>query len=89
MSANVALSDPIATTLTTQGYLSDGNSHKISISGSGGNNFFDVLRNKNTLYLDGEAGDDTFVVQSFTALEINADLGDLGIFGNGGDIKLK
>jgi hypothetical protein len=59
--------------LTTQGYLSDGNSHKISISGSGGNDFFDVLRNNDILDLNGETGDDTFVVRSFVALEINED----------------
>ncbi len=78
--------------MTTQGYLSDGNSHKISISGSGGNDFFDVLRNKDILDLNGEAGDDTFVVRSFIALEIdedgstsNPELGDLGIYGEDGD----
>jgi hypothetical protein len=82
--------------LTTQGYLSDGNSHKISISGSGGSDFFDVLRNKDILDLNGEADDDTFVVRSFIALEINEDgstsnpdLGDLGIFGADGDDQVE
>jgi hypothetical protein len=42
----VALADRIQTTLTTQGYLSNGNSHPLILNGDFGNDFFDVLRNK-------------------------------------------
>jgi len=63
--ANVAVSDPITTTLTTKGYLSNGNSHPVSISGGAGGDFFDVLRNLDVADLNGKAGDDTFVVRSF------------------------
>lgn len=62
--------DPIETTLTTQGYLSDGNSHSIAIKGQGGDDFFDVVRNKQSIDLDGDSGNDLFVVRSFLALRI-------------------
>ena len=64
-SANLNIMDPICTTLTTKGYLSDGNSHDIIINGGAGEDTFDVLRNKQILDLNGESGDDTFVVRSF------------------------
>jgi hypothetical protein len=41
----VSVSDPVKVTNTTQGFLSNGNSHPITISGSFGDDFFDVLRN--------------------------------------------
>ena len=36
INGNVQVSDPISTTETTKGYLSDGNSHPITINGQGG-----------------------------------------------------
>lgn len=42
----VSTADPIKTTLTTKGYLSDGCSHPVTINGGYGNDFFDILRNK-------------------------------------------
>ncbi|CAB9505197.1 Kringle domain [Seminavis robusta] len=62
--------DPIDTTLTTQGYLSDGNHHTIVINGQGGGDYFDVIRNTQLLDLNGDSGDDTFVIRSFLALRI-------------------
>ena len=53
--------DPIDTTLTTKGYLSDGCSHPVSIYGYFGNDFFDVLRNKCILDLNGESGESLLV----------------------------
>lgn len=43
--ANVHIDDPIETTTTTKGYLSNGNSHPITVNGYYGNDYFDVLRN--------------------------------------------
>ncbi len=65
--------DPISTTLTTKGYLSDGNSHSLSVNGGYGNDNFDVLRNRYLLDLNGDSDDDTFVVRSFLALDIDDD----------------
>jgi hypothetical protein len=61
----VSTIDPIKTTLTTKGYLSDGCSHPITLNGGSGNDAYDVLRNKCILDLNGESGDDAFVVRSF------------------------
>eukprot|EP00956_Cyclotella_meneghiniana_P044528 scaffold321642_cov83-Cyclotella_meneghiniana.AAC.1 len=61
----ISTSDPITTTLTTRGYLSDGCSHPVTLNGGSGNDAYDVLRNKCILDLNGESGDDAFVVRSF------------------------
>ncbi len=86
------ISDPIRTTATTKGYLSDGNSFPLSINGGFGNDFFDVLRNRQLLDLNGDSDDDLFVVRSFLALDLDSDgnpienttLGNASIAGGGG-----
>jgi hypothetical protein len=90
--AGVADADPIYTTNTTKGYLSDGNSHKITLNGGAGGDTFDVLRNKEILDLNGQSGDDTFVVRSFVYLELEVDgnttspdLEDVGLTGGEDD----
>lgn len=67
----VRASDPIETTLTTKGYLSNGNSHPLFLNGRGAGDFFEVLRNKQVLDLNGNSGDDVFVVRSFIALVVD------------------
>ncbi len=64
---NVLYLQPIETTLTTRGYLSDGcpPDRPLSINGVYGPDFFDVLRNRCVLDLNGESGDDSFTVRSF------------------------
>eukprot|EP00956_Cyclotella_meneghiniana_P043951 scaffold295421_cov146-Cyclotella_meneghiniana.AAC.1 len=62
----ISTSDPITTTLTTKGYLSDGCSHPITLNGGSGNDAYDILRNKCILDLNGESGDDAFVVRNTT-----------------------
>ena len=52
----VSTGDPIAWTLTTKGFLSDGCSHPVSIYGGHGDDTFDVLRNKCVLDLNGDSG---------------------------------
>lgn len=90
-SYGVSDADPIETTLTTKGYLSDGcrPDRALSINGGygtwsqhsahcwrfklcshnlwgyAGDDFFDVLRNRCVLDLNGESGDDSFTVRSF------------------------
>jgi hypothetical protein len=61
----VSTIDPITTTLTARGYISNGCSHPITIHSGQGDDFFDVLRNKCNMELDGEAGSDVFIVRSF------------------------
>jgi hypothetical protein len=68
----VSIDDPIEYTLTTKGFLSDGCSHPVTINGGYGNDFFDVLRNKCVLDLNGDSDNDSFVVRSFAAPEILA-----------------
>ena len=65
--SGVSTEDYIKTTLTTKGYLSDGCTHPVTVNGDKGNDFFDVLRNKCFLDLNGMSGDDGFVVRSFIA----------------------
>lgn len=86
------INDPVATTLTTKGYLSDGNSFSLTVNGGFGNDFFDVLRNRFLLDLNGDSDDDLFVVRSFLALDLdsagnpdeNTTLGNLTLKGAGG-----
>ena len=67
----VATEDPIEWTLTTKGFLSDGCSNPITLNGGFGNDTFDVLRNRCFLDLNGNSGNDNFVVRSFAALPLN------------------
>lgn len=83
--------DTVKLTNTTEGYLSNGNSFPLTLVGSFGNDLFEVLRNVNFLDLNGESGDDVFIVRSFLALVVNQD-GSLGesdseklTIGGGGD----
>ncbi|CAB9505193.1 Kringle domain [Seminavis robusta] len=79
--------ETLETTLTTQGYLSDGNSDNVVINGMGGGDFFDVIRNKKLLDLNGDSGDDTFIIRSFLALRLiegevqESDIGDVKAVG--------
>eukprot|EP00957_Ditylum_brightwellii_P205962 15346160-Ditylum_brightwellii.AAC.1 len=92
--SRVSTDDPIHTTLTTRGYLSDGcsASYGITINSGGGNDKFDVLRNECILDLNGESGDDFFVVRSFIAVIaddgetlLNPELGKISLFGGDED----
>jgi hypothetical protein len=69
-----------------------GNSHTIVLNGQGGGDFFDIIRNKQLLDLNGDSGDDTFIIRSFLALRIiegeiqESDTGDVKAGGGeGGD----
>ena len=56
---------PIMLPRSARGYVSDGCSHPITLNGGDGNDFYDVLRNKCSMDLNGESGNDTFVFRSF------------------------
>jgi Ca2+-binding RTX toxin-like protein len=53
------------TTSTTRGRLSNGVSHATTINGGNGNDTFYVFRNLAVLQLNGEGGDDTFIIRTF------------------------
>lgn len=63
------------------------------MNGGFGNDFFDVLRNRFLLDLNGDSDDDTFIVRSFLILDLdeegnatNTSLGELQLLGaNGSD----
>ena len=50
---------------TTQGMLSNGISQSTTINGGGGNDLMIVFHNLAVLALNGESGDDTFVIRTF------------------------
>ena len=63
--AGVAPGDVFATIDTTQGWLSNGISKPMTINGGIGDDNFIVFHNLDTLDLNGDAGNDTFIVQAF------------------------
>jgi len=54
-------------------YLSDGVSFATTVYGGDGEDLFSVYRNVGTLRLEGEAGDDTFIVRAFVTIDIDAE----------------
>src|SRR5262249_55439411 len=50
---------------STRGRLSNGVSEATTINGGTGDDFFQVFRNKGPLQLNGDSGDDTFIIRSF------------------------
>ena len=63
--AGVAPGDEIITVQTTRGYLSRGVSYETTIYGASGNDSFTVYSNQAHLILEGEDGNDLFVVRAF------------------------
>ncbi len=63
--ANVDVDDIFATIETTRGWLSNGISQPMTINGGVGNDNFIVFHNKAVLTLNGEDGDDTFLIKAF------------------------
>eukprot|EP01061_Rhynchopus_euleeides_P031867 TRINITY_DN527_c0_g1_i2.p1 TRINITY_DN527_c0_g1~~TRINITY_DN527_c0_g1_i2.p1 ORF type:complete len:7344 (+),score=2902.47 TRINITY_DN527_c0_g1_i2:122-22153(+) len=57
--------DVFNTTLTTEGYLSDGNGDHMNCNGESGEDSFVVMRNLGTLSLRGGIGNDRFTVRAF------------------------
>lgn len=63
----------------------------MSVNGGFGDDFFDVLRNRFLLDLNGDSDDDTFIVRSFLILDLddegnatNTSLGELQLLGSNG-----
>ena len=67
--AGLAPEDQFPTTLTTQGYLSNGISFPATLYGGDGEDNFNVNRNLAELSMFGENDNDTFIVRSFVAVD--------------------
>ncbi|HLL12666.1 MAG TPA: hypothetical protein VK570_16505, partial [Rubrivivax sp.] len=67
--ANLASSDVFGTVATTRGYLSRGTSAPLVAHGGSGDDVFQVYSNQAALRLEGDAGDDLFVVRGFALAE--------------------
>ncbi len=63
--SGVLVGDEIATNEITLGYLSDGITKPMVIFGGEGEDEFSVYSNKASLRMEGEAGNDTFVIRAF------------------------
>jgi Ca2+-binding RTX toxin-like protein len=70
---NVQDSDRFDTIATTRGYLSAGASAAIVAQGGSGNDVFTVYGNQAELRLEGDDGDDQFIVRAFALAQTNAD----------------
>src|SRR5262249_13132058 len=62
---DVAAEDQFDTILTTRGYLSRGNTFPMVVYGGSGDDNFQVYRNQGELRLDGDGGNDNFIVRAF------------------------
>ncbi|MGO0307869.1 LEPR-XLL domain-containing protein [Endozoicomonas acroporae] len=82
----VAAGDEIATTETTLGFLSKGNSLPMVVYGGDGKDEIKVYSNKGITKLYGEDGDDSFVVRAFLKKNTlqTAGGGDVELFGGDG-----
>src|SRR4029078_227046 len=67
----LAQEDYFRTTLTTRGYLSNGNSYAATLYGGTGKDSFTVYHNKADLFLYGEEDDDTFTVRAFVKVDLS------------------
>jgi Ca2+-binding RTX toxin-like protein len=62
---HVAAGDEFATVETTRGFLSTGIGKPATLNGGEDDDLFVVFHNEGSLQLNGEAGDDTFIVRAF------------------------
>ncbi len=69
---NLAPHDVFETVFTTRGFLSPGTSSPLVAQGGSGNDMFSVYSNKAELRLEGDAGNDLFVVRAFALAQTNA-----------------
>ncbi|MCA8884705.1 MAG: hypothetical protein KDA50_13305 [Rhodobacteraceae bacterium] len=78
-----------ATELTTRGYLSRGASLPMLIQGDIGNDTFTVYSNKSPVRLEGNDGDDDFIVRAFALSSGNSIAEGTEILGGSGDDEIK
>jgi hypothetical protein len=83
---NIAPTDVFGTIATTRGYLSRGTSAPLVAEGGSGDDVFQVYSNQAALRLEGNDGNDLFVVRAFALAETNLD-GTIQTDGNGVAIR--
>ncbi|MCF2147132.1 DUF4347 domain-containing protein [Desmonostoc muscorum LEGE 12446] len=81
---NLAASDVFDTVRTTRGYLSRGNSFATTVKGGTGEDAFTVYSNQAQLNLQGNDGNDEFVIRAFVLADENSNplVGDVSTSGN-------
>lgn len=72
VTSNVSDDFPIETVLTTTGYVSNGNSHPVSITAGAGNDAVLVSRNRQVVDLNMGSGDDNVVIQSHVHMPMSS-----------------
>lgn len=75
-SSGIPFADVFATVETTRGFLSNGISAPMTISGGAGDDEFIVYRNQAPLVLEGDDGNDSFLVRAFALIGSTDDLRD-------------
>ncbi len=85
--ADIPASDQFQTIATTRGYVSNGISAPLLAEGGTGNDTFTVYSDKAALRLEGDAGDDLFIVEAFALAQTNPD-GTIATDANGVAIPL-
>jgi len=83
--AGVAAEDVVATIETTRGFLSNGVSFDLTVNAGVGNDEFTVYHNLASLILNGNDGDDTFLIKAFAlAGSQDNERGRMDLTGGGG-----
>ncbi|WP_392533892.1 DUF4347 domain-containing protein [Nostoc sp. C117] len=85
---NLAASDVFSTIRTTRGFLSQGNSFSTVVQGGTGDDTFSVYANKAELRLEGDAGNDQFVIRAFALADENGNP-VVGNFSTNGNVDVK
>ncbi|WP_322892016.1 hypothetical protein [Yoonia sp. 76] len=88
VSNGIAAGDDIATIKTTRGYLSNGLSYAVTAFGGEGEDSFTVYANRGELRLEGEDGNDQFIVRAFlldAEVPGGAVQGDIKLLAGAGD----
>jgi len=81
--------DPVRISRTTEGYLSNGNSFPLIISGGREDDRFEVLMNQNSVTLNGDSGEDIFIIRSFLALPVCSKDGTISEESDAKELKIK
>ena len=83
--AGLAIDEYVAVIETTRGFLSNGVSFDMTINGGIGNDEFTVYHNLANLIMNGQAGDDIFLIKAFAlAGSEETDRGRMDLTGGGG-----
>ncbi|HEY4634449.1 MAG TPA: hypothetical protein VIH00_11100, partial [Candidatus Limnocylindrales bacterium] len=80
-----AVDDAAGAVLDGIAYLSQGVSHPTTVFGGNGRDLFSVYRNRGPLRLEGEDGNDSFIVRAFVVIELGQEQADTEVNGGSGE----